>query len=143
MKTKKLSGGQPRAAQVMLLLFFIPFASFLSYIIFSKNFTVEGILVLSVFLLAISLVLKFGFSYADVYLSRNTIVIRKLFIKKEISLQNIEEINKSFLPFTYYIKVGKSKISFLPNASDLSKHLLSLDSNKALELIKEKFVKED
>jgi|GEM_PF-5087599 len=36
MTTKKVSGGYPRVAQVMLLLFFVPFTLYLKYIIFSK-----------------------------------------------------------------------------------------------------------
>lgn len=65
MTTKKVSGGYPRVAQIMLLLFFVPFTMFLTYIIFSKNLKVEGGVLLVIFLAAISLVLKFGFSYAE------------------------------------------------------------------------------
>ena len=143
MKTKKVSGGYPRVAQTMLLLFFVPFTSFLSYIIFSKNFTSEGIVFLSIFLVAIFLVLRFGFSYADIYLSESHMIVKKLFSTKKVGLERIGEINRSFFPFTYYVKVGKSKTYFLPNATDLSKQLLSFNPTKGLELIKEKFAKEE
>lgn len=143
MTTKKVSGGYPRIAQIMLLLFFVPFTLFLTYIIFSKNLTVEGGVFLVGFLSAIFLVLKFGFSYADIYLSENHILIKKLFTTRKNSLEKISEINESFFPFTYYIKVGESKIYFLPKATDLSKQLLSFNPDKGLELIKEKLVKEN
>lgn len=141
MKTRKVSGGYPRVSQIMLLLFFAPFTIFLSYIIFSKNFTSEGIVFLSIFLVAIFLVLRFGFSYADIYLSDNQMVVKKLFSTKNIGLKEIRGIEESFFPFTYYVKVGKSKIYFLPNATDLSKHLLSFNPQEGLGLIKEKFAK--
>lgn len=143
MTTKKVSGGYPRVAQIMLLLFFVPFTMFLTYIIFSKNLTVEGGVLLVIFLAAISLVLKFGFSYADVYLSENHVIIKKLFTTRKIYLEKISEISESFFPFTYYIKVGESKVYFLPNFTDLSKQLLSFNPAKGLQLIKEKLVKEN
>ncbi len=142
MKTKKVSAGYPKLAQIMLLLFFVPFTLFLSYVIFSKNFTSEGIVFLSIFFVAIFLVLRFAFYYADIYLSESHVIVKKLFITKKVGLERIGEVNESFFPFTYYIKVGRSKMYFLPNATDLSKQLLSFNHTKGLALIREKFAKE-
>lgn len=142
MKIKKVSGGYPIVAQTMLLLFFVPFTSLLSYIILSKNFTSEGCVFLAVFIVAIFFVLRFGFSYADIYLSEGSVVVKKLFIKRMVKMEEIIEINESFFPFTYYIRLVKSKVYFLPNATDLSRQLLSFNPTKGLELIREKFAKE-
>jgi len=144
MKIKKISGGYPRVWQAMQVLFFVPYTLFLLYlyIMLSKSVTTKGIVFLAFFLVAIFLVLRLGFAYADIYLSESHVIVKKLFRTRTVKMEEITEVNESFLPFTYYIKLSKSKVYFLPNVTDLSKQLLSFKPTKGLELIKEKFAKE-
>lgn len=137
---RKISGGYARAGQLTLMVFFTPFAFSLSYIILTENFTVGGVLFLFFFISIIAFFLWKVFSYADIYLSDDSLVIKKIFSTKKKNIAEIKEVDKALMPFTYYlIFEDKLKIYFTSNASDILKQFFSIDSNKGLNTLKSKF----
>lgn len=141
---EKISGGSARLAQIMLLLFFIPFIFFLSYLILTKNFTLEGVVVLFVFIAVISLILRNVFSYADIYIFQDHLIVKKLFSTKNRSILEIKYIDKALFPFTFFLKFeDNSKVFFFSETSDLLKQLMSSDPDKGLKIIRDKLSKDD
>lgn len=144
MKTEKISGGSARLAQVMLLLFCMPYIFFLSYLTITQDITLSGIAFLLAFIFVITLVLIKVFSYADIYLSNDLLVIKKIFSAKSKYITEIKEVDKSLVPFTYYIKFeDKLKVFFFSNTSDLFKQLVSFDPDKGLKIIRTKLSKDN
>lgn len=141
--TEKISGGYPIVGQVIQLMVFIPLILLLSYITFATEITGGGLVFWACCLVGVSVILRITFSYGEIYMAQEKIIIKTLFKEKTISLKEVKRVGESFLPFTYYIKYNQSKIHFSPRNTDLIKHLLSLHPNKSLELIREKFSKDD
>jgi len=144
MDNQKLSGGFARMAQLMLLLFFLPFISFLFYITLIKNFLVEGCVFFMIFIAVIFFIIRHGFSYADLYISSRFLIVKKLFSTRSKSRGELKQIESAFLPFTFYLKFEDStKVFFFSDNSDLFKQLISSDSDKGVKIIKEKLSKHD
>ena len=139
MSSKKISGGYARVAQVMLISFFMPFISFLAYTILTKNLTLEGVLFLFIFCALIALIIRHGFSYADIYVSDDSLIIKKIFITKSRYIKEIKEIDKALIPFTYYIRFDDNfKVSFFSETTDIFKQLVGSDTDRGLEITKTK-----
>ena len=138
MKTLKLSGGYARAVQLMLILFFTPVTLLLFYLIFTKNVSVNGLLFLIFFLSITTLILYIGFSYADLFVSEDYLIIKKIFNKKRMHLSEIQDIDRGLIPFSYYIKFkDNSKVKFTSKYTDVPKLFLSMDPDKGLKKIKD------
>jgi len=137
MKTIKLSGGSARAGQLMLILFFTPITLFLSYVIFTKNVSVNGLLFLIFFLSIATLILYTGFSYADLFVSEDYLIIKKIFNNKRMHLSEIQNIDRGLIPFSYYIKFkDNSRVKFTSKYTDVPKLFFSMDPDKGLKKIK-------
>jgi len=138
MKTLKLSGGYARAGQLMLILFFTPVTLLLFYLIFTKNVSVNGLLFLIFFLSITTLILYIGFSYADLFVSEDYLIIKKIFNKKRMHLSEIQDIDRGLIPFSYYIKFkDNSKVKFTSKYTDVPKLFFSMDPDKGLKKIKD------
>jgi hypothetical protein len=138
MKTIKLSGGYARAGQLMLILFFTPVTLLLFYLIFTKNASVNGLLFLIFFLSITTLILYIGFSYADLFVSEDYLIIKKIFNKKRMHLSEIHEIDRGLIPFSYYIKFkDNSRVKFTSKYTDFPKLFFSMDPDKGLKKIKD------
>jgi hypothetical protein len=139
MQVIKLNGGSARAGQLMLLLIFTPILLFLCRIIF-KNFSLGGIVFLGLISISIYLFLRNAFSYADLFLEDNTIVIKKLFTVRRLRISYYKKLKKALLPFTYYIEFeGAKKIFFFLPSKQLLQELSSLDSEKMIKEFRLKF----
>ena len=127
MKMEKISGGFARVGQFVLLAFFIPFISFLSYVIIRKNFGFDGISVLTAFIVLILFITWKAFSYGDIFISNNSLVIKK--------------IDRAMLPNTYYLKLeDASKVFFFSKTSEIFKQLIKSGPNNYLRSLRERIL---
>jgi hypothetical protein len=141
---KKISGGYAKAGQLALLLFFTPLVLLLSYVVITKNFTLNGLVFLLFVLFIIGLILYISFSYADIYVSDDFIIIKKLFSVKKKSITEIQEIDKGIIPLAYFIKFNNNlKVLFTLQSSEIFEQFLSSDSNKGLNILKSKLLKDN
>lgn len=140
---EKISGGSAKAGQLMQLFFFAPFTVLLLYITI-LNFSI-GILFFLFFCIGIiALIFYNGYDYADLYLCDDFLIIKKIFITKKIHINDIIEINRALLPFTYYIRFNNNyMVYFTSKYSDIPKLFLSLDSEKGLNRIKSILLKNE
>jgi hypothetical protein len=139
MKKEKLNGGSAIGVQVMLLIFFLPFIVFLAYIIFS-NFSLEGLTFLIVLSALITLIIRNAFSYADIYIHGNTLLLKKLFYSNKKSVKNYKALNKALLPFTYFIEFDDyQRVYFFLQTSEVIKEAFSLDPDQVLKRLRSKF----
>lgn len=140
MKKEKISGGGAVLAHVLFLLFFVPFAVFVTYIVIDKNNSTEGVVFLIIFLAIILLILRHILSYADIYLGENIIIVKKIFTEKKKSVAELQRIDRALLPFTYYIefKNGNKEYFFLKSLEILHQ-VITLDRDKILKELRLKF----
>jgi len=138
MKTVKLSGGSARAGQLMLVLIFTPITLLLFYLIFTKNASINGLLFLIFFLCIATLILYLSFSYADLFVSEDYLIIKKIFNNRRIHLSEIKDIDRGLIPFSYYIKFkDNSKVKFTSKYTNIPKLFFSMDPDKGLNKIKD------
>ena len=136
MYTFKLSGGSARVGQLMLILFFIPVILWVFYIVFVKNFSTNGLLFLLFFISITTLILYRGFSYADLFLSEDKLIIKKIFKIREVHLSEIQDVDRGLIPFSYNIKFkDNSRVKF-SKYTDVPKSFFSMDPDKGLNEIK-------
>ena len=141
MKMEKISGGFARVGQFVLLAFFIPFISFLSYVIIRKNFGFDGISVLTAFIVLILFITWKAFSYGDIFISNNSLVIKKCFSNKHIPMKEVKEIDRAMLPNTYYLKLeDASKVFFFSKTSEIFKQLIKSGPNNYLRSLRERIL---
>ncbi|QEC53048.1 hypothetical protein EDD80_10410 [Anseongella ginsenosidimutans] len=141
-KIEKISGGSARLNQLMLLLFFLPFVWLLTYIILAKNFSLAGGAFLLFCIAMCCLIIRNGFSYADLYVSEHCLIIKKLFSIKSKPTAKIKKIDKALLPFTLYVEFEDStKAFFFSRTSEVFKQLISSDPEKSVKFIKKKLLK--
>jgi hypothetical protein len=140
---ENISIGSARLAQAMFLLFFLPLILCVTYIVISKNFTIEATGFLFIFIALIYLILKQMFSYADIYKYNQQIIAKKVFSTIIKSTSEIKSIEEAILPFTFYIIFqDNSKVYFLVEPTNLLRHLTSSDTKKGLRTLKEKLLKD-
>jgi len=140
---ENISIGSARLAQAMFLLFFLPFILFITYIVLSKNFTIEGVGILVIFIAPSYLILKHTFSYADIYKYNHQIIAKKVFRTTIRSTSEIKNIEEAILPFTFYIIFNdNSKVYFLVEPTNLVRHLTTSDTQIGLRTLKEKLLKD-
>jgi hypothetical protein len=141
MKREKISGGSARAAQLMSILFSTP-VIFLLF--FKMDFSVNGVIFLFFILAIIVLFLYESFSYADIYKSDDSLVIKKIFNTKIRKISEVKEIDRALVPFSFYIKFeNKYKVYFSSELRDIPKQFLSSDPDKVLNALKSTLSKED
>lgn len=145
MKIIKISGSSARVGQVMVLIVSIPLIISLLYVIIIKQIPVEGIAIMSIFILVFMLFIRRAFLFADVYCDDEIILIKKLFFKKKEALSNIIEIKEIVFPGAYKIKFkDKSKVLFTAEITNTVKHLVSNEAaRKDLEDLKSRLFKGD
>lgn len=133
---EKISGGSARGGQLMQLIFFTPFTLILLYINI-VNFSV-GLLGSSFIFIGIMTIFFYqGYSYSDLYLCEDYLISKKIFRTKKSHLNDILEINRALIPFTYYIKFKDNyTVYFTSKFRDIPKLFFSLDSEKGLNMIK-------
>jgi hypothetical protein len=135
----KISGGSARGGQAMLIFFFTPLILFLTYIIVSKNLSLQGVSVLIMLYLITCLILRNAFSYGDVYRQNDKLLIKKLFTTNNRQIIDIKDLDTSLLPFTFYFEFQDAKkVFFFSNTSDLMKQLNTLDPEMALQIMNSK-----
>ncbi|RNI21917.1 hypothetical protein [Rufibacter latericius] len=140
MKKEKISSGFAVLAHAMVLLFFIPLCLFLLYIIITKNLSLEGIGFLSAFFIPSILIVRYAFSYADLYLEGNTLIVKKLFGVKVKPIAEYKTVEEAIMPLKYCLKFQDgSKAYFALTSSSKFRHILSLDPDKALLELRLKF----
>ncbi len=138
---KKISGGYAKAGQLAFLLFFTLIVLLLSYVVITKNFTLSGLVFLLFVLFITGLILYISFSYADIYVSDDFIIIKKLFSVKKKSITEIQEIDKGIIPLAYFIKFnGNLTVLFTLKSSEVFEQLLSSDLNEGLNILKSKLL---
>lgn len=136
MSTIKLSEGSARAGQLMLILFFTPILLLVVYLVFVKNFSTNGLLFLLFFLSISTFALYRVFSHADLYVSEENLIIKKIFNTRKMHLSEIQEIDRSLIPFSYHIIFkDKSRVRF-SKYTDVPKLIFSMDPDKGLKEIK-------
>lgn len=135
----KISGGSARLGQTIILLLFLPIIIAVSYGVLLKNSTTGGLIFLSFLLLVMIIILRNIFSFGDLYLDGKTITIKKLFNKKDKHKNDIVEIDKGLMPFTFYIEFKDSyRVYFLTEAIDILKQVVSSDPDRNLNTLKSK-----
>lgn len=116
--------GQARIAQLILLVLFIPLISLLLYIILKKNFSFEGCAFLMIFTSIVILIIRIGFSYADIYITKTDIIVKKLFSTRYLPKSELQQVNNALLPFTFCVNFKhRTKIFFFSINSELFKKL--------------------
>ena len=138
----KISGGSARLGQLIALLFFIPFLLFLTYIILSKNCTMEGFFFLVPTIIISLLIVRRSFKFADIYREKSVFLSKKIFSSMTLTTTDIIEVGESLWPFTYYIIVyekKRKKILFSSSTSDWFTKMISNDGSNSLNKIKEQF----
>lgn len=144
METVKLSGGSARAGQLMLILFFTPVTLLVLYLILAKNASVNGLLFIIFFLSITTLILYIGFSYADLFISEDYLIMKRIFNNKKKYLSEIQDIDRGLLPFSYYIKFkDNSSVKFTSKYTEVPKLFFSMDPDKGLNDIKSILLKNE
>ncbi|WP_242928573.1 hypothetical protein [Pontibacter vulgaris] len=140
MEQEKISGGYAVVGQVMVLLVIIPLCVFLLYIIVTKNFSIEGIGFLLTFLVPSILVIRHAYTYADLYLEGDNIIIKKLFSAKAKPITRFKSVEQTIIPLKYCIKFQDgSKVCFALTSSSIFRHIISSDPDKVLKELRLKF----
>lgn len=143
MKLEKVSGGYAVMGQAMVLLFLLPIVALLFYVILTKNRSSDGMIFLAFVLIIAFLILRLMFSYADIYLSQGTIVMKKLLGSRRIPIVDYKRIEKALLPFTYYIEFENGrKVYFSTLLSEIWETATSSDPDSGLKTVRLRFEKE-
>jgi hypothetical protein len=134
MSNEKISVGSARALQLMVILFLTPLWLFLVFIIFTKNLSVEGLLFLIFSSSIIALILYVSFSYADLYVSGEFLITKRLFTSSQKLLSEISDVDRALTPFSFYIKfTNNTKVYFTSKHNDIPKILLNIDPDSGSE----------
>lgn len=135
MTVTKISGGSVVLGQLFLLIFLLPLVIIFSYLTL-KKLTFDVVSFLLPLYAVIFLIFKNGFSYTDVYIVGDELIFKKIFFKKRVSKNQINEVDKGFLPITFYISLNDgSKFFFQSSIFDLYQ-----GSDKTLSKIKDKLL---
>ncbi|WP_299821621.1 hypothetical protein [uncultured Pontibacter sp.] len=139
MKREKISGGFAVVGHALVLLFFVPLCLFLLYII-TKNFSFEGVIFLLAFLVPSILVVRHAYTYADLYLEGNTIIVKKLFSVKAKPIAEYKTVEQAIMPLKYCIKFQDgSKACFALTSSKIFRHIISTDPDRVVKELRLKF----
>ncbi|WP_242919696.1 hypothetical protein [Pontibacter liquoris] len=140
MKREKISGGFAAVGHALVLLFFVPLCLFLLYIIITKNFSFEGVIFLLAILIPSVLVVRHAYTYADLYLEGNTIIVKKLFSVKAKPIAEYKTVEQAIMPLKYCIKFQDgSKACFALNTSSIFRHITSTDPDRVVKELRLKF----
>ena len=121
MREIKISGGSAVLGQLFLLMFLLPLVMVFSYLIL-KKLTFDVISFLLPIYAIIFLIFKNGFSYTDVYVVGDELIFKKIFFTTRASKSQINEVDKGFLPITFYISLNNgSKFFFHSSIFELYK----------------------
>ncbi len=139
MNQKIISSGSAVAAQAMTILFFTPFTLLVAYIIISKRFDLQGILILTIEILIAFVVIRGSLTYADIYIDDNSIISKKIIGSKTRTFSEVRSLNKAIVPTVYRIDFNDNKrVYFMMNLSDVFKQLTNNESSTALNFLKSK-----
>jgi hypothetical protein len=109
----KISGGSARGGQGMLFLLCVPFIFVLFYSMIMSKPGLDIIIILLLFILAILMFLYKSSTYADIYVTKDIIFIKKLFSSKKRTTGEVKDVGQSLLPYTFYFQFeDKKKYSF-------------------------------
>ncbi|MCX2741578.1 hypothetical protein [Pontibacter anaerobius] len=137
--SKNIGGGSAILGQAMLLLFFVPFCLFLLYII-TRNFSIEGVAFVSVILVLSILVVVHAYTYADIYLEGDNIIVKKLFYVKSKPIAAYRTVEQAIMPLKYCIIFQDgSKACFVLSISSIFRHVISSDPNRVLKELRFEF----
>ncbi|MCJ8167103.1 hypothetical protein MKJ04_19835 [Pontibacter sp. E15-1] len=140
MKREKISGGFAVIGHALALIFFVPLCLFLLYIIITKNFSFEGVIFLLAFLVSSILVVRYAYTYADLYLEGKIIIVKKLFSVKVKPIAEYKTIEQAIMPLKYCIKFQDgSKVCFTLTSSKTFRHIISTDPERVLKELRLKF----
>jgi len=135
----KVNGNSAVFTQTLLLIFFLPVLLLVLYIVITKNPSVEGFGFLSVLIMVNIIVMKIALSFADIYISDDKIIIKKVTGEQTKSKLEVRSIDEAILPFTYYVEFDKGKFYFQLKPKDILKRVAGQNSEETLAQIKEKF----
>lgn len=139
MKREKISGGFAVVGYPLLLLFFVPLCLFLLYVI-TKNLRFEGVIFLLAFLVPSVLVVGHAYTYADLNLEGNNILVKKLFRVEVKSIAEYKTVEQEIMPLKYCIKFQDgSKAWFALKTSSIFRHITSTDPDRVLKELRLKF----
>ena len=140
MQRQKISGGFAVVGHALVLLFFVPLCLFLLYIIITKNFSFEGVIFLLAFLVPSIIVVRQAYTYADLYLEGNNIIVKKLFSVKAKPIGEYKTVEQAVMPLKYCIKFQDgSKACFALPSSKIFRHIKSTDPDRVVRELRHKF----
>jgi len=133
---EEISGGAAVVLQAFVLFFIGPFFLFMIYLVLRVNFGLATVSVTLVVIVLFATLLKLALSSADLYFSRDIIVVKKIFGTKRIPVINYKTINEAFMPNKYYVEFNDgSKVYFTLKTNDLFKRITT-EGNMSPILIK-------
>ncbi len=132
----KLNGGFPRVAQLMLPMIFLPFLCLLCLLMVKKPNLSSFVFSVPIILFMI-FIIKRIYSYADLYIENDELIISKLFFSKRIKLIECTDITDTLLPFTFCLKFKSNrKVFFFSKSSEIIRQLKYSDQTSYLNFLK-------
>jgi hypothetical protein len=119
MTNEDISIGSARMLQVLILMFFVSFISFVTYIILTKNPSLEG-LVFIIGCTGLALIFIYqAMSYGDLTISGDRLRVKKIIKSKDYPFTDIKTVDRALLPYTFYIEFKNYKKVYFNNISYL------------------------
>jgi len=138
-KEENISGGSAILGQALMLLFFTPYCLFLLYFIFTKSFSFDAVAFLLLILIASILAVVYAYTYSDLKLEEDNIIIKKLFYVKRKPIADYKTVESALMPLKYCIKFQDgSKTCFMLSSTSIFRHVLSSDPNRILNELRTK-----
>lgn len=139
MKEEQISTGYTVILQGVLSFFTLLILVTIGFLLSNTPLDTGAWVIIFCIIVFISILLWRLFSFADVYISLDHIICKKITGEKRSSLSAIRSLNDSFFPFIYYIEFkNDKKVYFQLKPSDMVKSLFSLDPDSLLECLRKK-----
>lgn len=98
----KINTGSAMFMQFLLLLIFLPFILVFSYFVF-ENFSLNVVSFAIPIYIIFAFILKNSFSYYDLYIDGENVILKRLFFKSIKPKNVIKAVEKGILPITFSI----------------------------------------
>ncbi len=139
MEHEPLSAGNNVIGQGLIIAFIVLFYTMIGFLFGDLQFDFETFLIL-VFIFSVGVfIIGRILSFADVYVSPEHIICKKIIGTKKIPLSNIKTVKQALSPFTYSLEFhdGK-KVFFQLKPGDMSKRFENLGDEAIIQDLKRK-----
>lgn len=121
------------------MVFCVPFILLICYLYTTKDMDTTGYVFLTGIFIVIFLLIQQVMSYADIYLAQDNLIVKKIFITRNIPMSEVKLIDQGIMPFVYYIEFKNNKRAYFQlKPKDIFNQITSSDSKNVLKLFKEK-----